>query len=198
MSEDTAASWDDRYRTQEAVPERGPAPFLVENIGLLPRRGHVLDAAMGAGRNALFLAEKGYTVTGIDISPVAVERCRTEARLRRGVSIEAVCADLESYPLPGGAFDIVLVFYYLQRDLCPRLAAALRPAGILVFETFTTAQRACGWGPTRDDHLLLPGELRTLFPGTDELLYREGTVPSERGPKAVASLVARIGSQGAS
>src|SRR3990170_7335876 len=89
VSDDTAAFWDERYRAREAVPERGPAAFLVENLHLLPGRGRALDVAMGSGRNALFLAAQGYDVTGIDISPAAVERCREEAE-RLGCRVAAV------------------------------------------------------------------------------------------------------------
>ena len=190
MTDDTAAFWDERYRAQEAIPERGPAGFLVENLHLLPPAGAVLDIAMGSGRNALFLAARGYDVTGIDISAVAAERCREEAA-RLGLHISAICADLASYQLPESAFDVILNLYYLQRDLYPRVERALTPGGLLVFETFTTEQRQEGWGPTQDEHLLRPRELPSLFPGLEQLLYREGVAESERGIKHVAGLVAR-------
>jgi SAM-dependent methyltransferase len=189
---DSKRFWDDRYRTEEAVPERGPADFLVEHRQLLPPQGEALDVAMGTGRNALYLASLGYAVTGIDVSGVAVERCRAEAE-RRGLRIEVVQADLESYHLPREAFDVVIDFYYLQRELASALVAALRPGGVLVFESFTTEQRRFGWGPVQDAFLLRPGELRSLFAGLEELVYREGLVESQsgRGTKAVAGLVAR-------
>ena len=189
---DSERFWDERYRSEEAAPERGPADFLVEHRYLLPPAGRALDVAMGSGRNALYLASLGYEVTGIDVSGVAVERCRAEAE-RRGLRVEAVQADLESYQLPREAYDVVIDFYYLQRVLAPALVAALRPGGVLVFESFTTEQRRFGWGPVQDDFLLRPGELRSLFAGLKELAYREGVVASQsgRGPKAVASLVAR-------
>lgn len=190
MSEETARFWDERYRREEAVPEQGPAPFLVQKVSLLPPSGRVLDVAMGGGRNALHLASLGYQVTGVDISPVAVARCRAAAEAR-GLHVEAVCADLETSPLPQGPFDVVLNFYYLQRDLCPRLVEALRPGGVLVFETFTLGQRVFGWGPQREEHLLRPGELPQLFPDLETLLYRQGVVEGERGKKAVASLIGR-------
>jgi SAM-dependent methyltransferase len=190
VSKDVARYWDERYRSQEATP-RGPAAFLVENIGLLPPRGKALDVAMGTGRNALFLASRGYEVTGIDISPVAIERCRAEAQ-RQGLRLEAICADLKTYTLPSETYDVVVNFYYLQRDLCSRLADALRLGGVLIFQTFAVEQRRFGWGPTEDEFLLKPGELRTLFPQLEELVYREGIEEEdERGTKAVASLVAR-------
>ena len=189
---DSERFWDERYRTEEAVPERGPADFLVEHRHLLPPAGRALDVAMGTGRNTLYLASLGYEVTGIDVSGVAVARCRAEAAAR-GLRVEAVQADLESYQLAREAYDVVIDFYYLQRDLAPALVAALRPGGVLVFESFTTEQRRFGWGPQQEEFLLRPGELRTLFAGLEELVYREGLVESQsgRGTKAVAGLVAR-------
>jgi len=189
---DSERFWDERYRTEEAVPERGPAEFLVEHRQLLPPGGRALDVAMGTGRNALYLASLGYEVTGIDVSGVAVKRCLAEAE-RRGLRVRAVQADLESYRLTPQTYDVVIDFYYLQRDLAPAQDAALRPGGVLVFESFTTEQRRFGWGPVQDDFLLRPGELRSLFAGLEELVYREGVVESQsgRGPKAVAGLVAR-------
>ncbi len=192
MGEDSERFWDERYRREEAVPERGPAAFLVEYRRLLPPGGAALDVAMGTGRNALYLASLGYEVAGIDLSGVAVARCREEA-VRLGLRVEAVRADLEANELPQAAYDVVIDFYYLQRDLAPQLEAALRPGGILVFESFTTEQRRFGWGPQREEHLLRPGELRSLFPGLEVLAYDEGLVESERGTKAVAGLVAKKG-----
>lgn len=190
--EDAERYWDERYRGEEGAPERGPASFLMAHRGLLPPRGAALDVAMGTGRNALYLASLGFDVTGIDVSAVAVQRCREEAERRR-LAIEAVRADLESYELPRAAYDVVTDFYYLQRDLAPRLVAALRPGGVLVFESFTTEQRRFGWGPQNDEFLLRPGELRFLFRSLEVLVYREEVVEreSERGAKAVAGLVAR-------
>jgi tellurite methyltransferase len=190
VKEDAERYWDERYGQEEGVPERGPAAFLVDQRHLLPPRGRALDVAMGTGRNALYLASLGYEVTGIDVSGVAVERCQQEAS-HRGLRVEAVHADLESYGLPQEAYDIVINFYYLQRDLAPQLEGALRPSGILVFESFTTEQRQFGWGPQNDEFLLRPGELRSLFPALEVLVYREGIAESDRGMKAVAGLVGR-------
>jgi len=170
--------------------KREPSQFLVEHAGLLPERGRALDVAMGSGRNAVYLASLGLQVTGVDISPTACERALEAAR-EAGVSIEAVCADIASWEVPEAAFDVVINFNFLDRGICPRLAAALRPGGVLVFETFTAGQREFGWGPSRDEFLLQPGELPDLFPGLETLVYREGVLDTEWGKKAAAGLVAR-------
>jgi SAM-dependent methyltransferase len=186
---DAAKEWDERYRQGRTMPDE-PAAFLVENLSLLPKGGKALDIAMGTGRNALYLASLGFRVTGIDLSAVAVEKCRQKAE-RLGLPIEALVADLERSPLPLGEYDLILNFYYLQRSLAPQIVAALKPSGVLVFESFTIDQLQFGWGPKNADHLLRPGELREMFAGLETLLYHEGVVQGDRGPKAVARLIAR-------
>jgi len=189
MREDTARLWNEKYRQGDPLG-RKPASFLVENRRLLPSGGKALDVAMGTGRNALYLASLGFEVIGIDISPVAVERCRQEAE-RRGLKVTPILADLQSYQLPKEKYGLIINFYYRDRSLSPRLVEALKPGGVLVFETFTIDQLAFGWGPSNQDWLLRPGELGTMFPSLETLLYREGAFDSERGKKAIASLIAR-------
>lgn len=87
------------------------------------------------------------------------------------------CADLTAIALPGERFDLVIVTRYLQRDLFASIRAAVAPGGVVLYETFTTAQRALGRGPTSPDHLLHPGELRSRFDGFDILFYEEVTAP---------------------
>ena len=184
--EDVARFWDERHRRGEE-PE-APADLLLEQAALLPRGGRALDLAMGAGRNALYLASLGFLVTGIDISPVAVDQCRQRAQAL-GLPVTAIVADLEHYLLPREEYDLVLNFYYLQRSLAGALVAALRPGGVLVFESYTLDQRQFGYGPKDPEHMLGPGELRQLFPSLEALFYREGVVQGDKGPKAVASLI---------
>jgi tellurite methyltransferase len=187
--QDAAKEWDERYRQGRTMPDE-PAALLVENLPLLPKGGKALDIAMGTGRNALYLASLGFQVTGVDLSAVAVEKCRQKAE-RLGLSIEALVADLEHYPLPTGECDLIVNFYYLQRSLAPQIVAALRSSGVLVFETFTIDQLQFGWGPKSPENLLRPGELREMFAGVETLLYHEGVIQGDRGPKAVARLIAR-------
>jgi len=187
--QDAANEWDERYRQGRTMPDE-PAALLVENPSLLPKSGKALDIAMGTGRNALYLASLGFQVTGVDLSAVAVEKCRQKAE-RLGLPIEALVADLEHHPLPTEEYDLIVNFYYLQRSLSPRIAAALKPRGVLVFESFTIDQLQFGWGPKSPDHLLRPGELQELFAGLETLLYHEGIIQGDRGPKAVARLIGR-------
>ena len=163
-----------------------PAGWLTMHRHLLPP-GNALDVACGRGRHALWLAEQGWRVTAVDRNASAVRELEVEAR-RRGLSIaaESINLEREGATLPDGAFDVIVVVHYLHRPLFPALLAALRPDGVLVYETFTTAQAARG-KPTNPDFLLRPGELRELVGSLAVMESREG----EFDGRDVASVVAR-------
>ena len=148
-----------------------------------PRRA--LDVAMGRGRHALVLARCGFQTFGVDLTHDAV-RDAISAAARDGLLVRGWCADLTVSPLPAGAFDLVVVTRYLQRDLFDSIKTSLRPGGVVIYETFTVAQRASGTGPKSPEHLLGPGELRSFFAGWDLLFYEEVETP-----EAVARLVGR-------
>lgn len=162
-----------------------PAQFLVENVGLLPK-GRALDVAMGTGQNAIFLAEMGFEVEGVDISPEAVRKAMESAR-RVGVTIKAQIANLESdYNIERETYDLIICFNYLQRLLIPQIREGLQKGGMIVYETFIVDQRRFG-KPSNPDYLLRHNELLDMFRDFRCLRYREGIMP---GPKAIASIVA--------
>jgi tellurite methyltransferase len=140
---------------------------------------------MGRGRHALPLARAGCRTFGVDLKLEAVRGAMASARAE-GLRINGWCADLTRSPLPRAAFDLIVVSRYLQRDLFGGLRAALASGGVVIYETFTTAQRELGKPPASADHLLEPGELRRRFDGCDLLFYEE-----VRAPDALARLVAR-------
>ncbi len=187
MPEDDALRWNRRYREDVRYATfLEPRPFLVKNAAHLPHSGLALDAAMGMGGNAAFLLQRGLRVVGVDISSVAVRQAR-----QRLPGLMAVVADLANFYLPPERFDLILNFYYLQRDLWAAYRRALRPGGVLVFETLTLEMMTLQ--PEIDPAFLLqPGELRNAFEDWEILEYREGWVESRRGLNhPVASLVAR-------
>jgi len=185
----TAKDWDERYREGRGMPDE-PSALLVQNQTLLPMRGRALDLAMGSGRNALYLASLGFQVTGVDASSVAVALCREKAA-SLGLVVEAIVGDLEDYRLPKDEYDLILDFHYLQRSLAGPIVRALRQGGVLFFETFTIDQLQFDYGPKDPAFLLRPGELRELFAGLETVLYFEGVIAGDRGPKAVAQLIGR-------
>jgi SAM-dependent methyltransferase len=188
MRNEDAERWDTRYLNDERYATFSrPRPFLVENARFLPRDGLALDAAMGMGGNAGYLLKRGLHVIGVDISSVAVRQ--TKARLP---GLMAVIADLSQFYIPPCSFDVVLNFYFLQRELWSLYRNALRPGGVLFIETLT--QEMLRLHPDTDPaYLLAPDELRQAFADWDILVYREGWKKSRGGRlHPVASLVARI------
>ncbi len=187
MPLDDARRWNERY-SQDAryATFTQPRPFLIDQAHWLPSTGLALDVAMGLGGNAAFMLERGLRVIGVDISSVAVARAKISQP-----ALMAVIADLDRFYLPVCRFDVILNFYYLQPDLWHHYEDALRPEGILIFETLT--REMLSLQPDRDPAFLLaPGALRDGFPHLEVLAYREGWDESREGhPQAVASLVAR-------
>jgi SAM-dependent methyltransferase len=163
-----------------------PATWLTSHRQLFPVGGDSLDLACGSGRHAIWLAEQGFQTMAIDRDVAAIEELTEEAS-RRGLSIRTRVVDLESGErvLETDAFDLIVVVHYLHRPLFPSIVSALRPGGVLVYETFTRAQAARG-KPTNPAFLLEPGELLTLVRPLQILTSREGDFED----RFVASVVA--------
>ena len=166
-----------------------PSAFIAEWVARLAPsiRGsaRALDVAMGRGRHAVALARSGFKTFGVDIRRAAV-RGAMDAAAAEGLAVLGWCEDLTRCLLPAERFEVIVVCRYLQRDLFPSLGAALRPNGVILYETFTVLQRQLGRGPTSPDHLLEPGELQRLFDGFEMLFYEEVSEPD-----AIARIVAR-------
>jgi SAM-dependent methyltransferase len=176
--------WNARYEAEDVVPP--PSPWLETLDALLPRAGRALDAGGGSGRNALWLAQRGLTVTLADFSPVALERAARKARAR-GLPLATLEVDLEVEPPPAGPWDVVLCLYFLHRPLLAAAAALLAPGGLLLaaHSTRTNLERHPRPGPR---HLLDDGELPGLVPGLDLVQSEEGWL---EGGRHEARIVAR-------
>jgi tellurite methyltransferase len=164
--------WERRYAARAAQPDvlEAASPFLMEHADQLGE--HVLDVAAGAGRNAVFLARRGHRVEAIDISFTALHALRQRAAAEH-LSVRVIQADLQMFPLPVARYDAVIDVRYLQRSLFAPMQAALKPGGLILFETFLIDQQAIGH-PHNPDFLLRRGELRTGFSHCDILVYEEG------------------------
>lgn len=170
MAGEDRQRWDARWTARAPSFELEANPLLVRYQEHL-RGGVALDLACGVGQNALWLAGQGYHVTGVDISPVALARARSEAQAR-GLVVEFVEADLDTYHLPEKAFDVVTVFRFLERKLFPAIEAALRAGGWLFYQTFNV-RRLESRPDTPREYLLEVGELARAFPGLDVIESRE-------------------------
>jgi 2-polyprenyl-3-methyl-5-hydroxy-6-metoxy-1,4-benzoquinol methylase len=183
-------TWEEKYmiRSLADVPE--PAAFLREHEDLVGSAGIALDIAMGTGQNGVYLALLGYAVTGVDRSQAAVALAQEYAR-SKGVSIDAVAADMLDWQFPENHFDIILNFNFLERYLVPRIKAGLKKGGLLFFETFTLDQQRFD-GPHNPDFLLKPNELLELFLDLFVLFYHERIEPDGKGGyNALASMIAK-------
>jgi SAM-dependent methyltransferase len=134
-----------------------PNRFLVAEVEDLPP-GRALDVACGAGRNAVWLASRGWTVTGVDFSDVALENARALAVSRR-VEVEWVRADVREWQPPAGAFDLVAVLYLqlpaAERDaILRRAAAGLAPGGTLLVVGHDLQNLNGGHGGPKDPAVL--------------------------------------------
>jgi SAM-dependent methyltransferase len=114
-----------------------PNAFLAETIAGLPP-GKALDIGMGLGRNTIFLAQKGWDSTGIDLSDIGVAKAQDRAR-SLGVHINAIAADVSRFDLGTNQWDLVCLLYLgmpeeVFRDVRPRIASALKPGGLVAFE----------------------------------------------------------------
>ena len=194
------ADWDAKHSLAAREAAEAPAGILAELWPLLPT-GAALDLACGRGRNAIFLAEHGRPVTAVDWSPAALDLLEKRAqtlnlpvrRIQRiekakqaRAGIDLVEADLESAQLEVNGYFLILCVRYLQRSLFPQICRALRPGGMLLFETYTKAQLDFSGGPRNPAHLLDKGELRRAFPELQTIFYRE-----LRAEQGIASLAAR-------
>jgi len=184
--------WNRRYHEEPALAALEPSAFIVDHASLLPREGRALDVACGAGRNALFLAERGLETTGIDISSAGLELAGAMSR-KRGLSVELIEADLTRHSLSEAHYAVIACLHYLERSLFPALERALAEDGLLFYETFTRAQLAFPEShPRREEFLLGPNELLRAFPGSQVLFYEEGAERLADGRRAVlARLIAR-------
>jgi SAM-dependent methyltransferase len=145
--------WDEKY-ANAAFSEKPPEPLVVQIAETRPP-GRALDIACGLGRNALYLAAKGWQVTAVDYSTVALDIL--SERAAEGLPVHIVLADLEKneYAIEPSAWDLIVDCCYLQRPLFPAIKAGVKKGG-----AFLGVFPMSGINPA---YLMKPGEGRELF-----------------------------------
>ena len=181
--------WNQKYR-EDPGAWLEPDPLLAWAFSeyiqpLFPRGGSALDLAGGAGRHSIWLAKQGWDVTLIDISETGVELARQNAGPLAS-HIHFVVDDLTQFRASQTQFDVVMGFFYLQREIFPEIVQAVHPGGVLIYKTYTTDQLKLPSGPKDASHLLAPGELARSVAEMSVLHYCE-TVAK----KATAEIVAK-------
>lgn len=155
--------WNERYAAQPLLWNVDPDPFLASEVGGADP-GRALDLGAGEGRTALWLARRGWQVTAVDFSDVALDRGRRRVEEAGPAgSVDWVCADLTGYDPPEGPFDLVLVlFVHLppadRRRLLGLAAAALGPNGVILVVGYDTTHATAGRGGPRDPAILFSPE----------------------------------------
>ena len=165
----TKEKWNERYRA--ATGERQASRVLTENRHLLPDNGRALDLACGLGGNAILLAQQGLKVDAWDIADVAIAALQGMA-IERQLSIQAEVRDVEVKPPEPESFDVIVVSYFLDRDIIPALIQALKPDGLIYYQTFIR-QRVSDRGPQQEEFRLADQELLQLFSELRIIFYRE-------------------------
>ncbi|MAI78620.1 MAG: hypothetical protein CL917_06755 [Deltaproteobacteria bacterium] len=157
----------------------------LKSLSAASTHGPIVDLACGRGRHALAAAQRGWPVIGLDRNRKFLKELQETSR-SSNLPISPVFTDLETpfgIPLKKGSAGAVLVFRFLYRPLAQAIEALLAPGGLLLYETFTTAQAQRATGPSNPSFLLKPGELKKLFPTLETLHYSEAPdMEKIRGP----------------
>lgn len=153
--------WDERYATEELIWKADPNRFLVEELDALAP-GTALDVACGEGRNAVWLASKGWRVTGVDFSRAGLAKAKRLAT-DRGVEVTWVEADVVEWQPPTASFDLVVVMYLhlhaeRRRQALAHAAAALAPGGVLLVVGHDTSNLLKGTGGPQNPAVLFGPE----------------------------------------
>lgn len=190
MATDEKASWNKKY-SEGSHSSLEPDPFMVSAYqeflsGSSP--GLALDVAGGVGRHSIWLAQRGWRVKLVDISEIGIRQAEENAkRAGASASISTEISDLNAmHDLGREQYDLVVVFFFLQRELFPVLLDAIKPGGILFYKTYTAEQKNYAGGPSHPMFLLESNELLRAFSSLRVLHYHE-TIQE----KGVGELVAR-------
>jgi tellurite methyltransferase len=190
MATDEKTLWDKKY-SEGSHSSLEPDPFMVsaydEFLAARPQ-GTALDVAGGVGRHSIWLAQQGWRVKLLDISEVGIEQAIANAkRTGTAASISSEVRDLNvMQDLGREQYDLVIVFFFLQRELFPAVISVLKLGGLVIYKTYTTEQQRFSGGPSHPMFLLEPNELLHAFSSMRLLHYHE-TISQ----KGVAELVAR-------
>jgi SAM-dependent methyltransferase len=184
--------WNQKYNREMYVYGKEPVAFLKQKIGVL-KKGDALVLAMGEGRNAVYLAQNEFNVTGVDISEVALEKCKKLA-VERGVIVKTVVADLTDYDMGKSQYDLITNFYYYDKSLFPKVIDALKPGGMFILEQFSIDHPKHGakFGPRNPDYLVKPNELLEIFKSFRMLYYEDAVVELDEGMHKGTAAVVRL------
>jgi SAM-dependent methyltransferase len=177
-TEEQRLHWDHKYQEEMASLTK-PDPFFLSAYkqfveDSFPNAGVVLDLAGGLGRHALWLASRGWRVSVVDISEVAISRLRQTA-LQLDLPLDLFAIAATEYQFEPAQFDLIVLFYHLDRSLCKKVMSALKPGGFLICKTslrWDSDERSTSASPNP----LERNEILSLFPDLSVMCHRERPV----------------------
>jgi 2-polyprenyl-3-methyl-5-hydroxy-6-metoxy-1,4-benzoquinol methylase len=184
------SKWNHTY-SQPGQAHNSAIPVLSENDFLLPASGTALDLACGLGANAIFLAERGLAVTAWDISVAAIDQLTAYA-VQQQLNINASQENITAESFAESRFDVIVVSRFLDRTLSDAIIGALKPDGLLFYQTFTR-EKTSPKPPNNPDYLLTDNELLALFGTLRVIFYRENALIGNqlRGMRNEAQFIGR-------
>jgi SAM-dependent methyltransferase len=183
-----AVKWNGRYKSDGQYRQKGHPSYLLQDfVHLLSKDGVVLDAAAGVGVNALFVAQQGVPVVALDISEVGLQLLKKRA-VELGVAVDTAVFDLTQPYFPPNCVAAILNFRFLERAAFAAYRQALRPGGLIFFETFVHVGEE-----ETPSYFLEPGELHQAFADFQIIHSAETEVRGQRSGKMrhIAQLIAR-------
>lgn len=170
MTKDEKRRWEETARDWSGGAEEAPASIVRDAVAERPP-GRALDVATGHGRNAIFLADRGWTVDAVDISRSMLDPARDRAA-ERGVSVNWILADVDDYCFRAATYDLVTISYFDARHRLDAIRNALAPGGVLCYEHHLVTEGARSGGPG-DRYRFEPGELRAACSAMEIERYAE-------------------------
>ena len=190
MDKKAKKKWDQIY-SETSESSITPAYVLKEYQYLLPKTGTALDIACGLGGNAILLAQQGLNTQAWDISEQAIQKlvqhCETN-----NIKLTAKVQDAHEHPPTANSFNVICVSYFLEREITEDLISALKPNGLLFYQTFIK-ESVSEHGPRNPNYRLDENELLKMFSSLHTLVYQElGRIgDTEQGLRDTAILVAQ-------
>lgn len=166
---DIKDKWDRIYR-QRITAEPEPATMLLRYAHLLPKQGKALDLACGLGGNTFFLNKHHLQVDAWDISSVAIDYINQNKP--ESSNIKALAVDINTLSFPKNHYDVITVSHFLNPQLASSIITALKPQGLLFYQTFTL-EKTQSIGPNNPAFLLKKGQLLSLFSSLAPVIYHE-------------------------
>ena len=185
MSERERINWEKRWEEGDYRGRSEPSSLVAAWADRLPK-GRALDLACGNGRNALYLAERGFDVDALDIAGAALRLTQDAAR-ERGLAVNTIQVDLDEYLLPAQTYDLITTTFYMNRNLVPSLKEALKPGGFALHEQHYLTDYDVS-GPADAQFRLRSNELLRLFSDFRALFFSEGLEwePGRDGGRLIA------------